>query len=98
MSERNRIVLNSAMAVEIYRHKHMLSAPTSFKSSLQGAQFLLRGASRKLAASYGVSAKTIRDIWNRKSWVKATAGLEAQYLNEYMEVKPFFALCMFEAA
>jgi hypothetical protein len=28
-----------------------------------------------LAAQYGVSPKTIRDIWNRKTWISATADL-----------------------
>jgi hypothetical protein len=31
--------------------------------------------SELLAAQYGVSSKTIRDIWNRKTWVHATASL-----------------------
>jgi hypothetical protein len=26
-----------------------------------------------VAAQYGVSSKTIRDIWNRKTWIDATA-------------------------
>ncbi len=28
-----------------------------------------------LAAQYGVSPKTIRDIWNRKTWAQTTADL-----------------------
>ena len=89
MSERNRVVLNSALAVEIYKQKLLLTVPTTFKSSLQGTQFMLRGMSAKVAENYGVSAKTIRDIWNRKSWVKATAGLEIQYNQEEWEVLEF---------
>jgi hypothetical protein len=82
----NRVVLNSDLAVEIYKKKIELLLPTSFKSSLQGTQIMLRGMSAKIAKSYGVSAKTIRDIWNRKSWVKATSGLENQYQQERQEV------------
>ena len=28
--------------------------------------------SREVAEQYGVNSKTIRDIWNRATWVKAT--------------------------
>ena len=87
MNGRNRVVLNTALATEIYWYKLMLTMPTTFKSSLQGTHFIPRGASRKLAVNYGVSAKTIRDIWNRKSWVKATLELETQYYNTIFEVK-----------
>jgi hypothetical protein len=37
----------------------------------------LAGKSSKLAKDYGVSAKTIRDIWNGKSWTKVTGHLHA---------------------
>ena len=31
--------------------------------------------SRIVAARYGISAKSVRDIWNRKSWIAATEPL-----------------------
>ena len=30
--------------------------------------------SNEVAEQYGVNSKTIRDIWNRATWVKATRG------------------------
>jgi hypothetical protein len=65
-----RIVLNKQFAAEIYSHKLALMTPTSFKECLQVSQ--LKGRSTKVALQYGVSAKTIRDIWNRKTWTDAT--------------------------
>lgn len=56
------IALNSATAVDIYQ-KRPRDAGTKYGSMACAAQ---------LAAAYDVSPKTIRDIWNRKSWVKAT--------------------------
>jgi len=36
---------------------------------------LLRCANLRLSKQYGVSLKTIRDIWNHKSWAFATRHL-----------------------
>jgi hypothetical protein len=69
---KNRVILNRDLAVEIYKHKLSLIKPRSFESCFQGEQSKLRGASIKLASKYGVSAKTVRDVWNHKSWVAAT--------------------------
>ena len=35
----------------------------------------LRGASPPIAVRFGVSSRTIRDIWNRKTWAFATKHL-----------------------
>ena len=72
---RARVILNSELAVDIYQHKLELMAPKCFKSCIQSPIVKTRGESIKLAVKYGVSAKAIRDIWNHKSWVKATMHL-----------------------
>ena len=38
----------------------------------QKCKFSLRGMSGPVSKTYGVSARTIRDIWNRKTWTFAT--------------------------
>jgi hypothetical protein len=57
---RKRIVLNPETAREIEA-----LAPTFADSMRRGAKSQLSNA---LAVRFGVDAKTIRDIWNRKSW------------------------------
>ena len=67
------MVLNGELAVEIYEHKVRAFAPKSFKTCLQASlRTTMRGESVKIAKKYGVTPKAIRDIWNHKSWVKAT--------------------------
>ena len=73
-----RICLTQKEAMEIYSHKLQLINPTSYKASIQSWKKNVRGESSKLAKIYGVSSKTIRDIWNRKSWSIATKGLWRQ--------------------
>ena len=70
-----RVVLNKTLAAEVYAHKLALTIPTSFKSCLQVASKKTKGESAKLALRYGVSAKTIRDVWNKKTWADATSHL-----------------------
>lgn len=72
---RSRIVLNSEAAAEIYQYKLALITPDSFKSCIQKNEMKIKGHSTHLALKYGVTSKTIRDIWNRKSWISATAHL-----------------------
>lgn len=72
MQPNSRVILNSELAADIYLHKLNVMAPTSFESCLRPARIRMRGKSSKLAKKYGVSAKTVRDIWNHKSWIKAT--------------------------
>ena len=64
-SHRSRIVLTGRQAAEIFR----------LKSVVEKNQRIDRRAvsrSRLVAEQYGVSPKTVRDIWNRKTWVFAT--------------------------
>jgi hypothetical protein len=70
-----RVILNASLAAEIYKEKLALLAPTSFESCLKDTRFFVKGKSAKLSAKYGVSAKTIRDIWNGRTWTSATSSL-----------------------
>ena len=64
---RVRIVLTACQAVEIYNQKP--------KSAEQCDLPRFSGLSVVIAEKYGVSPKTIRDIWNRRTWVFATKHL-----------------------
>ncbi len=68
--KRCRIVLTPDKALEIYAQKLGLLRPRYFASC--NVSRLLRGQSAVVAVKYNVSAKTIRDIWNRKTWTFAT--------------------------
>ena len=57
---RKRVVLNPKIAREIES-----LAPTFADSMRRGTKTQL---SNMLSIRFGVDAKTIRDIWNRKSW------------------------------
>jgi hypothetical protein len=61
-----RCILDINQARAIYRLKFLAST----SSSALDAQV---SSSALVAAQYGVSSKTIRDIWNRKTWTNATA-------------------------
>jgi len=43
--------------------------------TLRPGQHSSTGSSLALSKKFGVSVKTIRDIWNRETWVKATRAL-----------------------
>jgi len=58
--------LDINQATAIYRLKFLAST----SSSAPDAQV---SSSALVAAQYGVSSKTVRDIWNRKTWIYATA-------------------------
>ena len=62
---RPRVVLNGQQAREIFHLKHHHS--DKFPSQ--------HSASKALAARYHVSPKTIRDIWQGRSWLEATSDL-----------------------
>ena len=57
-----KIILTAEQAVEIYRKRTI--GPNSHATS--------SCRSNEVAEQYGVNSKTIRDIWNRATWVKAT--------------------------
>ena len=71
-------VLCAAQAVEIYRCKLRLLQPHSFASCLQPAGSRILGKSVQVAGMFKVSPKTVRDIWNRRTWACTTRFLWAQ--------------------
>ena len=71
-----KIILTAEQAVEIYQ-KRSMAIDSQATSSCR---------SNEVAELYGVNSKTIRDIWNRATWVKATRSVwtaeeEAQYMS-----------------
>ena len=72
MQSKSRVILSNELAADIYRHKLDVISPNSFESCFRPACSKMRGESAKLAKKFGVSAKAVRDIWNHKSWIKAT--------------------------
>ena len=68
---RHRLVLTVCQARDIYGLNYLASNMAS-TPNLLGQEV---SNSVLLAAQYGVSPKTIRDIWNRKSWAHSTADL-----------------------
>jgi hypothetical protein len=68
---RHRFVLNVGQARDIYELNYLASKRAS-TPNLLGQEV---SNSVLLAAQYGVSPKTIRDIWNRKTWAHTTADL-----------------------
>ena len=70
-----RVILSGSLAAEIYMEKLALIAPTTFESCVKDWRIIMKGKSAKLSAKYGVSAKTIRDIWNRRTWTDSTRAL-----------------------
>ncbi len=84
---KSRIVLTPLLALEIYAQKVNLQRPKSFGSCINKS-CLLRGQSAVVAVKYNVSAKTIRDIWNRRTWTFATCRLWKQECSLYTHYSP----------
>jgi len=76
-----KVLLTQEQAIEIYKVRPIDSTPNTRPTSIE------------VAEQYGVSPKTVRDVWNRKTWVKVTrplwapAELEA-YLSESVRRGP----------
>ena len=68
VSNHRKVILTGEQAVEIYKKK--MSVATEINVPLRK-----QSQSRLVAQNYGVSPKTVRDIWNRKTWVSATQHL-----------------------
>ena len=75
MTKPCRIVLSPQQAVEIYSRKLELLASQKFGPHVHRSRWLLRGQSARVSERYNVSAKTIRDIWSRRTWTFATGRL-----------------------
>ena len=82
-----RAVLTASQATDIFTRKILLESQDNTVSCL-------KGASVSISKMYKVSAKTIRDIWNRKTWACATSHLwhltrESRQYSEVIHIKDF---------
>ncbi len=75
---RRRIVLKRAEVVKIYEYKLMRMRDVSYRQSLGGAKHALHGKSDSLAKKFGVSPKTIRDVWSHRTWRDVTMPMWAR--------------------
>jgi hypothetical protein len=66
--------LKEDQAMEIYMHKINLMLSGRYPTSPIN-ELAMKGQSAPLAMKYGVSPKTIRDIWNRRTWAYVTIQL-----------------------
>jgi hypothetical protein len=66
--------LTEEQAMEIYMHK-VASISSGQYSTSPINELAMKGQSAPLAKQYGVSPKTIRDIWNRRTWAYVTIQL-----------------------
>jgi hypothetical protein len=73
--ERVGLVLTATQAIAIYRCKLGFRQPRTFESCLLPAESRIKGQSVPVAHMFGVSPKTVRDIWNRRTWAYTTAHL-----------------------
>lgn len=73
-TQRHRcVILTDDQAAEIYSLKSDYMRETStFDSCFRSRAQKLKGKSSSVCKWYGVTSKTIRDIWNRRTWTKAT--------------------------
>jgi len=67
-----RVVLSQSDAVAIYQYKLARMVSSTYNPTLHGIKYELRGKSSRLGDKYGVSPKTIRDIWTHRSWREVT--------------------------
>jgi len=73
------VVLTANKAMEIYSIKLQLSVPNSYRASLMsGGIMSVPGLSRWVAGYFGVSPKTVRDIWNGRTWKSVTRSFDGQ--------------------
>ncbi len=80
-SKRQRVILTPQSAREIYTRKLDILAQRVSDSDCKHVASL-KGRSVPIAHIYDVSAKTIRDIWNQKTWMFATRDLWCEEGNQ----------------
>ena len=86
--QQSQAMLSEVEAIEIYRAKIAVQTEiaASYPQNIKNLRSILRmGSSRRLielSEKYGVNPRTIRDLWNRKTWAYATIFLwpEEHYL------------------
>ena len=76
MTRMRRLI--STQVLHIYMYKLQLLHASTFKACLQDVDSRLKGQSKWFAPMFGVSSKTVRDIWNRRTWTQTTGVLWAQ--------------------
>jgi hypothetical protein len=89
--ERCGLVLCPARAAQIYMLKVELLAPNHCSSSLNASK--IKGQSAHIGEQYNVSATTIQDIWNHRTWTFATSHLwhitdQSKLIGRYL---PFYS-------
>ena len=87
-SKQCRIVLTPQIAMEIYACKMELEAVIK-QHSCTMPRMPLQGQSSYVAERFNVSAKTIRDIWNRRTWTFATSSLWRGDMSDHVESSAF---------
>ncbi len=70
----NRVILTACDAENIYKEK-LLIANSNPNTLTRTSSKTLRGQSVSVSTRFDVSPKTIRDIWNRRTWLRATCHL-----------------------
>ena len=68
------IILSASDAENIYMEKLLINNSNA-GGLAKASGGCLKGKSVPVAARFGVSSKTIRDIWNRRTWPRATCHL-----------------------
>ena len=68
-------MLDEQQVVEIYMAKLALRAHCRKNAPTNNKMKGIRGQSGHVSAMYGVTPRTIRDIWNHQSWAYATRHL-----------------------
>ncbi len=74
-TKRYRQVLNKIQAEEIYRYKLSLIKSSDMEPDIQSSEEKLKGKSVDVSYRFGVSPKTVRDIWTRRTWTESTCHL-----------------------
>ncbi len=71
----NRLVLTAMDAENIYKEKLLIEKNSDAKDLTKKSGKSLRGQSETVSTRFEVSPKTIRDIWNKRTWLRATCHL-----------------------
>jgi hypothetical protein len=83
----SRLVLSEQSAIEIYKHKLSLQERHTAHHGIFTPKLSLRGQSVFVSTMFDVSPKTVRDIWNRRTWQRATFQLWENEDVEAIEVR-----------
>jgi hypothetical protein len=84
-------MLGEQQVIAIYKAKLALQTQSRDNVQEMNKVQLIKGQSVRFAVMYGVTPRTIRDIWNRQSWAYATKhlwSLEPQLSDENLVSAP----------